>query len=283
MSRSRGRPLLLGCSAQSLALLALPMNNRAPVECLSALALPASAPGGTGALCRALRALKPESSPATTRLPFLVTLDDGLVRSFLVTPAKGARSLRELKECAALRYAALYGEPADDWAIAADWQASSPFIACALPGELLQTITAVAAANGWRLHSVTPALVRVWNRVAASIPGNGWLLVGFAHTLTLVHTCSDQVAGVRTVRFPETTEALTTLIEQERLRTPARGAARDRQTLSWVGAAEWLPAAGTFAGLPSFSHPLPAPPAAFAALDEAQQHACRLALAALAP
>lgn len=265
-------------------MLAVSTGNRAALECLSTLTLPAATPGATDALCRALRELKPDSASAVTqRLPLLVTLDDGLVRSFLVTPAQGTRSLRELKECAALRYAALYGEPAEDWAIAADWQASSPFIACALPGELRQTIVAVAAANDWRLHSVAPALVRVWNQVAAAIPGNGWLGVGFAHTLTLVHTCSDQIAGVRTVHFPETMEALATLIEQERLRTPARGAARERQTLSWVGAAEWLPAAGTFAGLPSFSHPLPAPPALFATLDEARQHACRLALAALAP
>jgi hypothetical protein len=62
-----------------------------------------------------------------------VTVDDGLARSFIVTPPSGAQSLRELQATAAARFAVLYGESTEQWLLAGDWQATPPFIASALP------------------------------------------------------------------------------------------------------------------------------------------------------
>jgi hypothetical protein len=84
--------------------------------------------------------------------PLAVTLDDGLARSFVVTPPRGARGLRELRASAAARFAALYGESAEPWLLAADWQAAAPFIACALPRELYQASSKPGPhdrAGGW--------------------------------------------------------------------------------------------------------------------------------------
>ena len=61
------------------------------------------------------------------------------------------------------------------------------------------------------------------------------------------------LAGLRTLRLPGTParDELETLLEQERLRTPLAEDAQPRPALLWAGAADWLPAATTVAGLAS--------------------------------
>lgn len=247
--------------------------------------------GSVAALCSALADLKPvKPAPATNttnttnttnRASLSVTVDDGLARSFVVTPPSGARSLAELRASAAARFAALYGESGEAWLLTADWQATAPFIACALPRLLYQALDSLARTNGWRLESVRPALVRVWNRLHVSIPDDGWLIVGFGQALTLVHTGRAQVAGLRTVRLPGAPDLpeLVTLVEQERLRSQVPGEARDRQALLWAGAADWLPVAPTIAGLASRALPQRAHLLSPGELSEPCQLACQLALA----
>jgi hypothetical protein len=130
----------------------------------------------------------------------------------------------------------------------------APFIACALPRELYRALDSRPA------HSLAagfgdPALVRVWNPRARSIPADGWLLVGFGQTLTLVHTCNDQVAGLRTLRLPGAPDWPNSkrCSSRSACARPVRRrpTARDRQRLLWAGAADWLPAAATIAGLAS--------------------------------
>jgi hypothetical protein len=186
-----------------------------------------------------------------------VTLDDGLVRSFVVTPPRGAQGLRELRATAAARFAGLYGESAEHWLLVGDWHASFPFIVCALPRVLYQALDQWAQAHSWRLDSMTPALVRVCNRLCASIPSDGWLLVGFGQTLSLLNICNDQVASTRSVLLPGVPDfaALETLLAQERLRSPDQGASGKQQSLLWAGAADWLPLASRMAGLESRTIP----------------------------
>lgn len=217
------------------------------------------APPPVAALCSALQVLQPDPPMASGRRPALsVTVDDHLVRSFVVVAPAGAQSLRELRATAAARFATLYGEPAEAWVLAADWQPAKPFVACAIPRALQQVLE--AGQQRWRVDSLCPALVRVWNRVRAAVPADGWLLVGFGQTLTLLHTQHGEVAGLRTLRLSSAPGLgeLATLIEQERLRSAADAASRARQTLLWAGAASWLPAATMVAGVASRALPLPA-------------------------
>ena len=115
-----------------------------------------------------------------------------------------------------------------------------PFVACALPRELFGALEELAGRQRWRLDSVCPALIRVWNHVQRSIPANGWLLVGYGQTLTVVHSCNDQVADVRTLHLPGAPDfaELEMLLEQEQLRTPVPGDGRPPQALLWAGGAE---------------------------------------------
>ena len=208
--------------------------------------------GSATALCGALQGLAPAASTASVRA-LMVTIDDGFTRSFVVQPPSGARGLRELRASAAARFATPYGESAESWLLAADWQAARPFVASAVPRSLYAACEQVARQLGCRLDSVSPAMIRVWNRVYASIPADGWLVVGFGRTLSMLHTAAGQVASLRSQRLggaPEPGE-LETLLEQERLRASADAATRARQSLLWAGAADWLPTAATMVGLAS--------------------------------
>ncbi|MFZ4536466.1 hypothetical protein [Propionivibrio sp.] len=278
VSRFQHKHLLLGCTADSATLLAVQASTA--VEVLAWVAVDALQHGSVTALCGALPDLKPEN-PVATPASLRVTVDDSLARSFVVTPPRGAQSLRELRASAAARFAALYGDPTEQWLLAADWQVTVPFIVCALPRQLFQALESLDRTNDWRLDSVKPALVRAWNCLHASIPANGWLVVGFGQTLTLVHTRNEQAAGLRTLRLPGAPDLseLATLIEQERLRMPVPAEAGDRQSLLWTGAADWLPAAPTIAGLASRVEHLRAPAVPTAELTEPCQIACHLAFA----
>ncbi len=270
MSRFRARRVLLGCSASDLVLLAEPEATTDTPQLLAELAVAApvaaTASSATAALSAALAGLQPaplaaaDQVPAGAQSPFLsVTLDDGLVRSFVVTPPRGAQGLRELRATAAARFAGLYGESAEHWLLVGDWHASSPFIVCALPRALYRALDQWAQAHSWRLDSMTPALVRVCNRLCASIPSDGWLLVGFGQTLSLLNICNDQIASTRSVPLPGAPDfaALETLLAQERLRSPDQGASGRQPSLLWAGAADWLPLASRMAGLESRTIRLP--------------------------
>jgi hypothetical protein len=188
-----------------------------------------------------------------------VTLDDGLVRSFVVTPPRGAQGLRELRATAAARFAALYGESAEHWLLVGDWHASSPFIVCALPRALYQALDQWAQAHSWRLDSLTPALVRVCNRLCASIPSDGWLLVGFGQTLSLLNTCNDQIASTRSLLLPgaRISPRWKPCWPRNACAARIRVRAARQQSLLWAGAADWLPLASRMAGLESRTIRLP--------------------------
>jgi hypothetical protein len=282
VSRFQGKRLLLGCTADSAVLLAGPTSTA--IEVLAAVAVHPPPHGSVAGLCGALPDLKPEKpASAASRASLIVTVDDALVRSFVVTPPSGAQGLRELRATVAARFAVLYGESAEQWLLTADWHATAPFIACALPRQLYRGFDSLAQTNGWHLGSVRPALVCAWNREHASIPADGWLVVGFGQTLTLAHTRNAQPAGLRTLRLPDAPALaeLATLLEQERLRTPVPAEARHRQSLLWTGTAVWLPAAPTIAGLASRALPLHAQAVSFAGLSEPCQLACQLALSGI--
>ncbi len=278
VSRFQGKRLLLGCTSNGAILLAAQAS--AAIEVLASVAIDLPQHASVAELCGALPDLKPKL-PVSTATSLCVTVDDGMARSFVVTPPSGAQGLQELRATAAARFAVLYGESAEPWLLAADWQATAPFIACALPRQLYRQLDSLARTNGWHLYSVRPALVCIWNRLHVSIPGDGWLVVGFGRTLTLVYTRNEQVSGLRTLRLPGSPDPaeLATLIEQERLRAPVPAEARHRQSLLWTGAADWLPAATTIAGLTSRALPLDAPAGFLAGLPEPCQLACQLALA----
>jgi hypothetical protein len=155
-----------------------------------------------------------------------VTVDDGLVRSFVVTPPSGTQGLRELRAIAAARFAALYGESPSPGCLPPTGRRAAPFIACALPRELQRRSKRWPSA-GLATPFGEPGTGPRLEPAAPAIPDDGWLLVGFGQTLTLVyHHPQRQPSPCAPVlrRSPSLAE-LDTLLEQERLRTPVDGGA----------------------------------------------------------
>jgi hypothetical protein len=85
----------------------------------------------------------------------VVVLDDALAKLFVVRPAVGVKSLVELKSLVAARFEDLFGFEASSWCIEAAWQATRPFLACALPVALRAAVTGALP----RCTSLTPAFV----------------------------------------------------------------------------------------------------------------------------
>ena len=82
-----------------------------------------------------------EHAPPRARLRTIVRNE--CARYFVVEPPSNARRMSDLHSAARLRFDGLYGDTLADWALDADWCASRPFLACAIPA---QAITAVAGA-----------------------------------------------------------------------------------------------------------------------------------------
>jgi hypothetical protein len=151
------------------------------------------------------------------RLPVHVTLGDDLVRYFIVTPPANSASMRDLRAAAVVRFQMLYGEPVSAWQLAGDWQAGTPFLACAVPQRLVDAVQLAVAAERGRLLSVTPNFVAAWNRVRDRLGPGAWLatLHNGALTLGLVaHEPARRLAAVRTLVLPESAPPASWLRDQ---------------------------------------------------------------------
>jgi len=166
-----------------------------------------------------------------------VTIDDQWVRSFAVQPPADARHLAELKQCAALRFESLYGQPSEGWLFRANWRPSRSFVVSALQRCLLDAVDGLCRRHRWRLRSVLPAWVRA---VAAEPwpPEAQWWAAASGQTLTVLRTQAARVSHVRTTVLPTdlTPEAARPFVqlEQARLLEPAA-------PLRWIGAAAPFP------------------------------------------
>ncbi|TFW36189.1 hypothetical protein [Massilia horti] len=114
-----------------------------------------------------LAAELPGCVPANARLS--VTLADCWARYFLLVPPDGLASLRDCRLLLAARFEALYGQPADDWLLQADWQAGAPMLACAIPRGVVRSFAA------FRLARLLPELLDRWNRYCPRLPLTGAL------------------------------------------------------------------------------------------------------------
>jgi hypothetical protein len=131
-----------------------------------------------------------------------VTLDDALVRMWMVTPPKNAGSLADCQASATLRFQALFGESAQDWCISADYDAYRPFLACAAPRSLVDRLHAVCAEFKLILQRVEPHFVITWNRYRKQIQPDAWLATLNNDTLALGVIDHGRLLAVRTLSIP---------------------------------------------------------------------------------
>jgi hypothetical protein len=148
-----------------------------------------------------------------------VVLADELVRLWHVTPPVQAARLADLEAAAALRFHTLYGETPAAWHVSADWNASTPFMAAAIPRALQAAVEAAAQRHGLTLTAVLPHFVAAWNRHARTLKNGAWFGVAQGGVLAL-GACEDgQLRAVRHIAMPHGAEHywLTQTVQREAL------------------------------------------------------------------
>jgi hypothetical protein len=137
-------------------------------------------------------------------LPLTVTVSDQWARLFMVTPPHNSGRLQDFQGAAAMRFQSLYGEGIDDWQLVADWHTRKPFLACALPHSLLETLRQAALHSKLHLMSVKPQFALVWNKWNHKLGAGAWFGVVQENSLTLgaIAPASQRLCAVRTIAIP---------------------------------------------------------------------------------
>lgn len=197
LQRWTGRALRIGIAPDGLA---LARTSLLPHE--RALLLGRVNAGGAdpGAIGVALAMLLGEHQVAGW--PVTVVLSDDLVRLWQVAPPPGATRLADLEGAAALRYQALFGAAPAGWKISADWDATHPFLAAALPEALLAQLTQAAASQRFHLVEVVPQFVAALNQYRKQIRTGAWFGVVHGGVLSVAAFDGKQLAAVRTAPIP---------------------------------------------------------------------------------
>lgn len=99
-------------------------------------------------------------------------------------PFEGLRSMDELHRAAAARCALLFGGVAGDWWLAADWQASRPFVCAALPRARLLELQQALGPRAPRLHWHSAAMLQCQSPPS---PPEGWVAARSVRRLLLWH------------------------------------------------------------------------------------------------
>jgi hypothetical protein len=132
-----------------------------------------------------------------------VVLSDELVRLWQVAPPPGATRMADLEGAAALRFGALFGSGTGGWRIAADWDAGRPFLAAALPQDLLDGLVRAASDRRCSLVEVVPQFVAALNRYRAQRRAGAWFGVVHGGVLRVAAFDGGKLAAVRTAAIPD--------------------------------------------------------------------------------
>ncbi len=114
------------------------------------------------------------SASPSADLPVRVILADAWVRLFMVTPPHNTVRLSDCRAAAEMRFQALYGDPTAVWQIQADWDPLHPFLACAIPRTLLDTLQQAATRHRLKLTGIAPHFVAAWNRWHTNLNPASW-------------------------------------------------------------------------------------------------------------
>ncbi|MFC5550653.1 hypothetical protein [Massilia aerilata] len=132
-----------------------------------------------------------------------VVLSDELVRLWQVAPPPGAARMADLEAACALRYRALFGASPAGWQVRADWSATRPFLASAVPQALLAQLQQAAAGSGFRLVEVAPQFVAALNQHRSMRRPGAWFGVVHGGVLSVAAFDGALLAAVRTAPIPE--------------------------------------------------------------------------------
>jgi hypothetical protein len=193
-----GQSLRLGIGHDSLALVRTSrVFARGATVLAEARCADANDPQALGA---ALRTLLAEAGVAGW--PVSVVLADELARMWQVAPPPGAAQPADLEAAAAMRFQALFGAPHAGWKIAADWQATRPFLAAALPASLLDVLEQAAREARCHLVEIVPQFVVAMNHWRKRHRPGAWFGLMHGQVLTLAAYDGALLAALRTAVVP---------------------------------------------------------------------------------
>lgn len=191
MRRAIGQSLRIGVAGHAVSLLRVSRWRGEPFTVLAEHAFAPSAAHPFDAIANALRALLGEQDVGGW--PVGIVLADELTRMWRVTPPPGATRLDDMEAAAGLRFQSLYGESPAAWSISADWNATEPFFAAAVPRALLAVLELVAQEFKLSIVGVEPHFVSAWNRWRRGMKQGAWF--GLLHDNLLTLAAIDTEAG----------------------------------------------------------------------------------------
>jgi len=187
MRRAIGQSLRIGVAGHAVSLLRVSRwSGRGGGGAFTVLAEHAFAPSSAhpfDAIANALRALLGEQEVGGW--PVAIVLADELTRMWRVTPPPGATRLDDIEAAAGLRFQSLYGEAPSAWKISADWNATEPFFAAAMPRALLAMLELVAREFKLSIVGIEPHFVSAWNRWRRGMRQGAWFGLLHDDLLTL--------------------------------------------------------------------------------------------------
>ncbi|AKU22011.1 hypothetical protein MJ904_14500 [Massilia sp. MB5] len=198
MLKGWGQQLRVGVGSHALSLLSVGRWGRKPPQVLAECSYMADEEHA--ALGTALRGLLQQAGVAGRALSFV--LADELVRLWQVTPPANAARMADIEAAAALRFHSLYGQAPAAWQLSADWHASQPFYAAAMPRKLLAVLGQACADSGAAMVEVRPHFVALWNRWHGAIGRDAWFGVLHDKLLTLAVIEDGQLRALRPLPVP---------------------------------------------------------------------------------
>ncbi|SDH36971.1 MULTISPECIES: hypothetical protein [unclassified Duganella] len=180
----------------------LPGRAGAPADTLATQAIAPSADHPFDAIANAMRTLLGELDVAGW--PVSMVVADELARMWRVTPPSGAARLADLEAAAGLRFQALYGESLSAWQLAADWSATQPFFAAAMPRALLAALSVAVNECKLSVVAIEPRFVHAWNRSRRGLKQGAWYGHVHDNLLTLAATEADskRLRAIRPLPVP---------------------------------------------------------------------------------
>ena len=245
MRRRFNESLRIGVSSESVALVAARGKHG-----LMVLGEQRCPDASLDTICATVRALL--SDAACTGWPATLVIDDQLARIWQVAPPKGSSRLADLEGAAALRFQTLYGEVPAAWQIAAGYDAVQPFMAAALPRQLLALLAQAGATRELKIVEVVPQFVAGWNRWRTHLKAGAWYGLVQNDVLTIGALEQGALRAVRAAQIGGGADWLKQHVAREALRlglsAPARLLISGAAPLAWNGACTTLGPAVEWSG-----------------------------------
>jgi hypothetical protein len=197
-----GQSLRLGIAPDGLALVRTSLWQHERALLLGELRLSTQGQyAGLDAVAAALPLLLDEHKLAG--MPLTVVLSDELVRLWQVAPPAGATRMADLQAAAALRFQSLFGASPTGWTVRADWSATQPFLAAAVPQALLTQLKLAAGSHRFHLVEVAPQFVAALNQFRKQLRPGAWFALVHGGVLSVAAFDGKALAAVRTAAIPE--------------------------------------------------------------------------------